>query len=68
MSKICVYDYDAVCGFVSYGSMDSEKNGGYAAKMRCKKCGAAWLDINHVDGYFTCPDCGASGRNVMTVK
>ena len=37
MAKIFVYDYDAVYGFVNYGSMDEKDNGGYAAKMRCKK-------------------------------
>ena len=68
MTKIHVYDYDAVYGFVDYGSVDSEDNGGYSAKMRCKKCGAAWLDINHLDGHFTCPDCGASGKNVIAIK
>lgn len=65
--KVFVYDYDKVNGFVNYGTMDSEYNGGYAAKMRCKECGAAWLDINHVDGYFTCPKCGARGKNVIPV-
>lgn len=68
MAKIFVMDYDAVYGFVNYGSMDEDDNGGYAAKMRCKKCGAAWLDINYVDGYDTCPECGAHGkRYIMAV-
>ena len=68
MATIFVYDYDPVYGFVDYGSMDSETNGGWAAKMRCKKYGAAWLNVNHIDGYTTCPECGASGRNVFAVK
>lgn len=68
MTKIHIYDFDAVYGFVDYGSMDSKDNGSYATKMRCKKCGAAWLDINHVDGYFTCPKCNASGTSVITIK
>lgn len=68
MARIFIYDCDAVYGFVYYGSMDEDDNGGYAAKMRCRKCGAAWLDINHLDGYFTCPKCGASGGSVMAVN
>lgn len=69
MAKIHIYDCDAVYGFVNYGSMDSEDNGGYATKMRCKKCGAAWLDINHVSGYDTCPKCGAQGdKYIMAVN
>lgn len=67
MAKIQIMDYDAVHGFVDYGEVDLEKNGGYSAKMRCKKCGAAWIDINHVDGYFTCPKCGASDRSVIAI-
>lgn len=62
MGKIRVLDYDAVFGFVDYGEVDAEKNGGYYAKMRCRNCGAAWLDINHVDGYCTCPKCGTNKR------
>lgn len=68
MSKIYVLDYDEVQGLVDYGSVDSEFNGGYAAKMRCKACGAAWLDVNYVDGFDTCPKCGASGRKVIAVE
>lgn len=41
--EIRVIDCDAIVGFVDYGTIDSEKNGGYSTKMRCKKCGAAWL-------------------------
>lgn len=68
MSKIYVFDYDKVHGLVNYGSMDSEFNGGYAAKMGCKACGAAWLDVNHLDGHHTCPQCGASGRKIIAVE
>ena len=68
MTKIFIMDCDAVYGFVNYGSMDLEDNGGYATKMRCKKCGNAWLDINYVAGYDTCPKCGASGKTVMAIK
>lgn len=64
-SKVRILDYDAVHGFVDYGEVDLKKNGGYSAKMRCKKCGAAWLDINHLNGYDTCPKCGASGREYV---
>lgn len=51
MLKIHIMDCDAIYGLVDYGYLDSETNGGYAAKMRCRKCGAAWLDINYVDGH-----------------
>lgn len=33
--KIRVIDYDAIVGFVDYGTIDSEKNGGWSTKMRC---------------------------------
>ena len=62
MEKLRIIDYDAVFGFVDYGEVDLYKNGGYSAKMRCRKCGAAWIDINHLDGYFTCPKCGTNKR------
>ena len=65
MTKVFVLDYDAINGLVDYGSMDSDDNGGWAAKMRCKACGAAWLDINHLGGYDTCPNCGAHGRKYV---
>ena len=35
--EIRVIDCDAIVGFVDYGTIDSEKNGGYSTKMRCKK-------------------------------
>ena len=60
--KVTIMEYDAVHGFANFGEMDFEKNGGYAAKMRCKKCGAAWLDVNHQNGYDTCPECGTNSR------
>lgn len=69
MVQMFVYDYDAIHGFVNYGVMGEEDNGGYAAKMRCKKCGAAWLDINYIDGYDACPKCGARGKKyVMPIR
>lgn len=63
--KTRIIDYNAITGFVDYGECDSEINGGYTAKMRCKKCGNAWLSANYVDGYFTCPKCGATGKTVV---
>ena len=39
MLKIHIMDCDAIYGLVDYGYLDSETNGGYAAKMRCRKCG-----------------------------
>ena len=68
MNKVRIMDYDAVHGFVDYGEVDLEKNGGYSAKMRCKKCGAAWIDINYVDGHDTCPKCNTSGKNVIAME
>ena len=68
MNKIRVIDCNAVFGCVDYGEVDLDKNGGYFAKMRCRQCGAAWIDINHLDGYFTCPKCGTSKRgHIMAV-
>ena len=37
--EIRVIDCDAIVGFVDYGIIDSEKNGGWSTKMRCRKCG-----------------------------
>lgn len=69
MDKIRVIDYNPVFGFVDYGEVDLDKNGGYCAKMRCKRCGAAWIDINHLDGHFTCPNCGTSKKgHIMSVE
>ena len=47
--EIRVIDCDAIVGFVDYGTIDSEKNGGWSTKMRCKKCGAAWLAENYIN-------------------
>ena len=63
--EIRVIDCDAIVGFVDYGTIDSEKNGGYSTKMRCKKCGAAWLAENYATGYDTCPKCGATGKKYV---
>ena len=35
--EIRVIDCDAIVLFVDYGTIDSEKNGGWSTKMRCKK-------------------------------
>lgn len=66
MAKMFIMDYDKVYGFVNYGSMDENANGGRASKMRCKKCGAAWLDINYAGSRDTCPKCGAHGKRYIT--
>lgn len=60
--KTRILEYNAIVGFVDYGYADSENNGGYYTKMRCKKCGAAWLAENHVSGIDTCLKCGATGK------
>lgn len=65
--KIRICDYDKVYGFVDYGEFDLEKNGGRTAKMRCKKCGAAWLSENYVAGFDTCPECGANKKSEILV-
>lgn len=53
-----IITYDKVYGYVNYGDLDLNKNGGYATKRRCKKCGNAWIAENFVSGYDTCPECG----------
>lgn len=67
--KVRIIDSDAIVGFVDYGICDSDKNGGYATKMRCKKCGAAWLAENYPGGKDFCPECKAKGKKyVIAVK
>ena len=63
--KIRIFDYDAIVGFVDYGTIDSEVNGGWSTKMRCKKCGAAWISENYVTGNDTCPKCNAIGKKYV---
>ena len=63
--KIRVIDCDAIVGFVDYGTIDSEKNGGWSTKMRCRKCGAAWLAENYINGIETCPKCNATGKRYV---
>ena len=63
--EITIIDYDAVQGYVNYGSIDTNKNGGYSTKMRCKKCGAAWLAENYLNGHDSCPKCKATGKRVV---
>ena len=58
-------DCDAIVGIVDYGVFDTETNGGYATKMRCKSCGNAWISENYVDGNDTCPKCGATGKGCI---
>ena len=65
---INVIDNDAIYGYVNYGTADTNKNGGYYTKMRCKKCGAAWLAENHLNGHSICPKCEAEENNVISVK
>ena len=47
------------------GIIDSDKNGGWSTKMRCRKCGAAWLAENHASGIDSCPKCGATGKKYV---
>lgn len=63
--EIRVIGCDAIVGFVDYGTIDSEKNGGWSTKMRCKKCGAAWLAENYINGIETCPKCNATGKKYV---
>lgn len=56
--------YDAIVGFVDYRTIDSEKNGRWPTKMRCKKYGTAWLAENHVNGIETCPKCNTTEENI----
>lgn len=63
--EIRVIDCDAIVGFVDYGTIDSEKNGGWSTKMRCKKCGATWLAENYINGIEKCPKCNATGKKYV---
>lgn len=63
-TKCRILDCNKITGFVDYGEVDLTKNGGYSTKMRCKKCGAAWLDVNHQNGRSECPKCRAKGKDV----
>ena len=65
--EIRVIDCDAIVGFVDYGTIDSETNGGWSTKMRCRKCGAAWLAENHASGIDSCPKCGATGKKYVMI-
>lgn len=51
--EIRVIDCDAIVGFVDYGTIDSEKNGGYSTKMRCKKCGEYFWQTDDERIWFT---------------
>lgn len=66
--KLMIIDNDAVYGFVNYGTIDSEKNGGWTTKMRCRKCGAAWLAEYFTNGHDVCPKCQATGNNIMSLR
>lgn len=59
--EVKVIDCDAIVGFVDYGIIDSEKNSGWSTKMRCKKCGAAWLAENYINGI----KCNATGKKYV---
>lgn len=63
--KIRVINYDVIVGFVDYGTIDSEKNGGWSTKLRCRKCGAAWLAENYINGYNTCPKCNITSEKYV---
>ncbi len=56
--KMRILQYDAIVGFVDYGSVeyDSEELT-YITKMRCKLCGAAWIAENYRFGGDACPNC-----------
>lgn len=58
--KMRILQYDAIVGFVDYGSVeydDSEELLTYITTMRCKLCGAAWIAENYRFGYEVCPNC-----------
>ena len=63
--KIRVINYDVIVVFVDYGTIDSEKNGGWSTKLRCRKCGAAWLAENYINGYNTCPKCNITSEKYV---
>lgn len=72
--KIFVFDSNLVIGFVNYGSIEVSDDGefnpyeGAATKMRCYKCGAAWLAENYIGGDFICPTCGTADNRVKSVR
>lgn len=63
--KVRVINCDVIVGFVDYGISDSKVNGGYSTKMRCKKCGNAWLAENYLCGRDTCPKCNTTGKRYI---
>lgn len=66
--NIRVIDCNPIVGFVDYGTIECDTNNiysGLGTKMRCKKCGHAWLSENEVAGTDTCPKCFATGRDVI---
>ena len=62
--KMRILQYDAIVGFVDYGSVecDSEELT-YITKMRCKLCGAAWIAENYRFGSVACPNCLENKNN-----
>lgn len=60
--KMRIFDCNPVCGFVDYGSIDTLSKKKWVTKMRCKKCGNAWLSENHLNGHNECPKCHAIGK------
>lgn len=58
--KMRILQYDAIVGFVDYGSVEYDSEEvflTYISKMRCKLCGAAWIAENYRFGYDACPNC-----------
>ena len=56
--KIRILQYNAIVGFVDYGSVECDsKELTYITKMRCKLCGAAWIAENYRFGSDACPNC-----------
>lgn len=67
---IRVIDCNPIVGFVDYGTIEFDEHdtnpyASKATKMRCMKCGAAWLAENEVAGTDVCPECLATDKYVI---
>ena len=64
-NEFSIINIDPIYGFVDYGKYKFRKSNHteYITKVRCKKCGAAWLAENYVNGFDTCPKCEVTGRH-----
>lgn len=65
-NKFHIMTYDKVYGLVDYGEKEIDLNKSapiYITKERCRKCGAAWIAEDYVNGHRQCPKCGTTSEN-----